>query len=313
MKKYNKYFRNKTILITGGGGFIGKNLQKYFIDNEINYISVNSNDYDLTNQIDVGKLFSDYTFDIIVHLAGFAGGIEFIKKNMAQVYFKNLMLNTLLLKHAVESNTSTIIALNSVNAYPSGLNAPFRENSIYDGLPEKNISSYGMAKRMMLFQSQLYSDLDYVKIINLIADNIYGPHDIFEYSRARVIPANISKFIEAKINNKKVSVWGTGKARRDFIYVDDIIAAIIFSIVNIGESTCLNIGTGTNITIKSLVEKIAYYTQYSHKICWDQSKPEGELIRYLNVEKMIDYGFHTQNSIDDGLTKTIEWYQNHIK
>jgi len=312
LKNYKNSLKNKTILITGSSGFIGQNLQKYLRNNSIKYISPKSSEYDLRNENHVSKLFSDYQFDTIIHLAGVAGGINYIKENKTDIYYSNLMINTLLLKYSLANNISSIVALNTVNAYPSGISPPFSEEFLFSGLPEKNISSYGMAKRMMIFQSELYADTKSIKIINLLSDNIYGPHDIFNRDKARVIPANILRCLEAKENNTDIFVWGSGKALRDFVFVDDIIGAIIFSIEEIKESTYFNVGTGNSISLKKLLNKIASQTNYDGGINWDNSKPEGELIRLLDVKKMNQLGYHAKTSIDDGLKKTIEWYRNNI-
>jgi len=308
LKSCREFLKNKRVLITGGRGFIGCNLIRNFENNLINFIAPDRSEYDLANEIEVRKLFSKENIDIVIHLAGDSGSITYMRDNAPNIYYNNIMMNTLIVKYCVLNSIEVLLALNTVNAYPFDLKAPYSEDSLHNGLPDKNTSGYGMAKRMMIFQSDLYSKKYVTQIINLIADNIYGPHDIFTPGQSRVIPANIYRCIEANIRKNNITVWGSGKVRRDFIFVDDIVSAINFAITSIKKSTYLNIGSGDSITIKELIYKIAEHTEFTGKINWDISKPEGQLIRYLDVEKINNLGFNTKTSIDEGIKKTVKWY-----
>ena len=304
--------KNYKILITGSSGFIGKNLIKYLKQFDLDIIEIRSSDFNLSKEKDIINLFKKFkNISCIINLAADVGGISEIKKNHGRIIYNNVMINTLLLENARKNNVKKFINLNTINAYADS-KFKLKESELWNGFPNNDIFSYGISKRLAIAQSLAYSIQFWFNTITLVVDNTYGPYDNFNPKDSRVIPALISKFYNAKINNEKVvEVWGSGRSVRQFLFVKDLIK-IIYSLLdnNINTNLVLNISNGENISIKDLSYKISSILNFKGKIEFNSNKPEGSKLRIMDnslMKKSIDFKSFT--SIDNGLKETIMWYK----
>jgi len=299
------------ILITGGSGFLGKHVTKLLSDN----ITIpRSAEYDLTKESHVKKLLNDKKPNIIIHLAAAVGGIGINQQKPGTFFYKNLMMGTLLLENARTHNVEKFIAVGTICAYPKHTPIPFKESDLWNGYPEETNAPYGLAKKMMLVQSQSYREEFGYNSIYLLPVNLYGPGDNFNPKSSHVIPAIIKKCVDAKRQNaRSITCWGTGNATREFLYVEDAARAIILATEKYNSSEPMNIGSGKEISIKNLVELIAELSGYDGQIIWDKSKPDGQPRRCLDTTKAKEeIGFVAKTDFKVGLKKTIDWYENEI-
>lgn len=305
------YWRNERVLVTGGAGFLGKSLVPKLRELGAVIFIPRSKEFDLTKEKNVDRVFNKFKPELVIHLAADLGGIGYLRSNPGKVYFNNVVMNILLMEKARQHNVDKFVGINTVNCYPENAKMPLKESYLWSGKPEKNVAPYGLAKRMMIFQSELYRAQYNFNSINLILDNIYGPFDNFDLDTSRVIPALIRKCIEAKEkNNDHVVVWGTGKATRGFLYVEDATRGIILATERYNKSEPVNLGSGFEISIKDLVELIAELTGFGGKIKWDTTKPDGQPRRCLDTSKAKKgFGFVAKVGFTEGLKKTIEWYK----
>ena len=308
------YWRNRRVLVTGGAGFLGKSLVPKLRELGANIFVPRSKEFDLRKEKDVDSVFNKFKPQIVIHLAADLGGIGYLRSNPGKVYFNNVMMNTLLMEKAMRHNVDKFVGINTINCYPENAKMPLKENYLWNGKPEKNVASYGLSKRMMIFQSEVYREQYNLNSINLILDNIYGPFDNFDLVTSRVIPAIIRKCIEAKEKNKDhIVVWGTGKATREFLYVEDATEGIILATEKYNKPEPVNLGSGFEISIKELVELIAEIAGFKGVIRWDTSKPDGQPKRCLDVSKAKkEFGFEAKVDFREGLEKTIEWYRKNL-
>jgi len=300
------------ILVTGGKGFLGKNVcEKLRSRGFKDIITFSRKDYNLTRENDVEKLFKDNAqIDVVLHLAAVVGGIGFNKENPGNIYYENIMMNTLVQEYSRLAGVSKFVGVGSVCSYPKIVPTPFKEEKLWDGYPEETNAPYGLAKKSMLVQSQAYSQQYGFNAIHLVMVNLYGPEDDFNPKTSHVIPALIRKFSEAKQNNyNEVILWGTGSASREFLYVEDAAEGIIHAMEHYNKSFPVNLGSGHEVTIKGLATKIADLTGFEGEIKWDSSKPDGQPRRCLDVSKAEkEFGFKAKTSFDSGLKRTIDWY-----
>ena len=265
----------------------------------------------LTGENNVEKLFKDNAqIDVVLHLAAVVGGIGFNKENPGNIYYENIMMNTLVQEYSRLAGVSKFVGVGSVCSYPKIVPTPFKEEKLWDGYPEETNAPYGLAKKSMLVQSQAYAQQYGFNAIHLVMVNLYGPEDDFNPKTSHVIPALIRKFSEAKQNNyNEVILWGTGSASREFLYVEDAAEGIIHAMEHYNKSFPVNLGSGHEVTIKGLATKIADLTGFEGEIKWDSSKPDGQPRRCLDVSKAEkEFGFKAGTSLDEGLKKTIDWY-----
>ncbi len=302
--------KNKKIIVTGGAGFLGKHLVKKLIERGIpkeNIFIPHHKEYDLRKEQDIKRMFSDFKADIVIHLAGKVGGIGFNREKPGELFYDNLMMGIQLMEQARLNNIEKFVAIGTICAYPKFTPVPFKEENLWDGYPEETNAPYGLAKKMMLVQSQAYRQQYGFNSIFLLPVNLYGPGDNFDPSSSHVIPALIKKCFDAK---EKITVWGTGKASREFFYVEDAAEGIILATEKYNKSEPVNLGAGFEIIIKDLVEKIAKLTGFKGEIEWDRSKPDGQPRRMLDVSKAKEeFNFTAKTDFDEGLKKTIEWYK----
>jgi len=305
--------KDKKILVTGGAGFLGKHLQKKLIERGVkksNIFIPRKKDNDLRIWNNCLKAVKDK--DIIIHLAVIVGGIEFNRQFPGDLYYDNIMMNTQLMEAARLEGVEKFVGIGSVCAYPKYTPVPFKEENLWDGYPEETNAPYGLAKKMMLVQAQAYRQQYDFNAIYLLPVNLYGPNDNFHPEYSHVIPGLIEKFVKAKngLGDKDVVVWGTGKASREFLYVEDCAEAIVLATEKYNKPDPVNIGSGREIKIKDLVKLIAKITDFHGQIFWDKSKSDGQPRRGLDVSKAEkEFGFKATMPLEEGLKKTIEWYK----
>lgn len=307
------FLDNKKILLTGGAGFLGsfvvEQLKKKGIVEE-NIKIPRSKDTDLRRWENCIKVVND--IDIVIHLAAKVGGIGYNQKYPATLFYDNAILGIQLMEVARREGVKKFVSLGTVCSYPKLTPIPFKEENLWNGYPEETNAPYGLVKKMLLVQSQAYSQQYGFNSIFLMPANLYGPRDNFDLESSHVIPALIRKFTEAvEHNNKEVEVWGTGEASREFLYVEDAARAIILATEKYNKPDPVNIGTGFEIKIKDLVELIAELTEFDGEIIWDTTKPDGQPRRCLDISRAKEvFGFAAKVDFREGLRKTIDWYAN---
>ncbi|MCX5840966.1 MAG: GDP-L-fucose synthase [Deltaproteobacteria bacterium] len=305
--------KNKRITITGGKGFLGKHLIQKFRERGFQYIRIGDlPDYNLVNLEDVKKLYDETRPDIVVHLAAKVGGIGFNQENPASLFYDNLMMGVQMIHEGYLRQIEKFVAIGTICAYPKFTPVPFKEENLWNGYPEETNAPYGLAKKMMLVQSQAYRQQYGFHSIFLLPVNLYGPGDNFDPRSSHVIPALIKKCADAIENHEdEITVWGTGQATREFFFVEDAAEAIVLATESYNKSEPVNIGPGFEIAIKDLVALIAELTDFKGKITWDPAKPDGQPRRMLDTTRAFqEFGFKAKTGFREGLKKTIDWYRS---
>lgn len=307
----NNFWKSKRVVVTGGNGFLGKHLVGEIRKKEPKEIFIPSfPEYDLRKYEDCLKIAKKG--DVIIHLAANVGGIGYNREFPGTLFDDNILMGTFMMMAAREAGVKKYVALGTICAYPKFTPVPFKEENLWMGYPEETNAPYGLAKKMQLVQATAYRQQYGFNVIFLLPVNLYGPGDNFNPKSSHVIPALIKKFVDAKENGEsEVVVWGTGKASREFLYVEDAARAIAKATEKYNKEDPVNLGAGFEITIKDLVEKIKKLTGYEGKVVWDKTKPDGQPRRMLDVEKAKkEFGFTAKTSFDEGLKNTINWYIN---
>jgi len=249
--------------------------------------------------------------DVVIHLAAKVGGIGYNRDHPAEMFYDNIMMGTHLMHEAWKAGVKKFVAIGTICCYPKFTPVPFMEENLWNGYPEETNAPYGMAKKMLLVQAQAYRQQYGFNSIFLLPVNLYGPGDNFNPESSHVIPALIKRFSDAKkAGERQVSIWGTGKATREFLFVEDAARAIVLATQKYDKPDPINIGAGFEISIQTLVGKIKNLVAYEGSIVWDTTKPDGQPRRMLNVEKAKkEFGFRASVPFDEGLLKTIGWYK----
>ena len=303
----------KKIMVTGGAGFLGQYVVEKLLERGCKNIFIpRSKDYDLTREVAIKELFDNNKFDIVLHLAGIVGGIGANKANPGKFFYDNLIMGVMLMEYARLHKVEKFVALGTICCYPKFTPVPFREADLWNGYPEETNAPYGLAKKMLLVQSQAYRTQYNFNSIFIMPLNLYGPRDNFNPIFSHVIPALIKKCFDAIDNNDEtITVWGSGNATRGFLCVEDCASAIILATEKYNKSDPVNIGSEIEISIKDLVYLIAKLSGFKGKILFDSSKPDGQPYRCLDTSKAFkEFGFKAKTDFRDGLIKMIEWYKN---
>jgi GDP-L-fucose synthase len=259
---------------------------------------------------DVQRVYRDARPDIVIHLAADVGGIGANRNNPGKFFYNNLMMGTQLMEVARQTGVDKFVAIGTVCAYPKYTPVPFREENLWDGYPEETNAPYGLAKKMLLVQSQAYRQQYGLNAIFLLPANLYGPGDNFDPETSHAIPAIIKKCVDAMHSGKhEITLWGTGSATREFLYVDDAADAILLATERFNAAAPVNLGSGVEIRIRDLAETIARLTGFGGQIVWDHTQPDGQPRRFLDTSKAEAwFGFRSKVRLEDGLQQTIDWY-----
>lgn len=309
MKK--QFWNNKRVLVTGGSGFLGGHLVEALQERGAKVSSPSHKQYDLVDRDAVVKLYKDFPSDMVIHLAAVVGGIGINQKQPGKFFYDNLMMGALLLEYAKQVGIPKFVALGTICAYPKFTPVPFKEDDLWNGYPEETNAPYGLAKKMMLVQSQAYRQQYGYNSIFLLPVNLYGPRDNFDPKSSHVIPALIKKCVDAiESGADSIEVWGDGSPTREFLYVKDAVEGILLAAERYDKSDPVNLGSAFEISIKDLVELIAQETGFKGEIKWDKSKPNGQPRRKLDTSKAgKEFGFKSKTTFQDGLCQTINWYK----
>ena len=309
------FFEDRRIVVTGGAGFLGgyilEGLRKR---GGKNILVPKIEDYDLVNLEDVMRMYDNMKPDIVIHLAAVVGGIGANREHPGEFFYKNLMMGVQLIEQGRVRAIEKFVAIGTICAYPKFTPVPFKEEELWNGYPEETNAPYGLAKKMLLVQSQAYRTEYGFNSIFLLPVNLYGQGDNFDPSSSHVIPALIKKCVDAiEAGADHIDCWGTGRVSREFIYAADAAEGILLATEHYNGDEPVNIGAGFEITIKDLAEKIAELTGFEGELRWDSSKPDGQPRRCLDTSRAKEYfGFEARTDFDEGLEATIKWYREQL-
>jgi len=311
MDNSTQKFPYQRVTVTGGAGFLGRFVVQKLKELDVEVFVPRSRDYNLIEKDDIVRLLNETRPDLVIHLAAVVGGIGYNQKNPGRFFYDNLMMGTQLIEQSRLFGVRKFLATGTVCAYPKFTPVPFKEDDIWNGYPEETNAPYGLAKKMMLVQSQAYRQQYAFNSIFLLPANLYGPGDNFDLETSHVIPALIRKCVEARREGKPfIEAWGSGEVSREFLYVVDCAEALVRAAAVYNESEPVNIGTGNEVMIKDLVKMIARVSDFHGEIRWQASKPDGQPRRRLEVTRALEkFGFSATTSLEDGLRRTIEWYE----
>jgi len=308
------FWSDKRVVVTGGAGFLGSFVVEQLRTKGCRQIIVpRSRDYDLVEMEAVRRLYADTTPDVLIHLAARVGGIGANQANPGRFFYENLMMGSQLIEIGRQRGLGKLVAIGTICAYPKFAPIPFQEDDIWAGYPEETNAPYGLAKKMMLVQSQAYRQQYGFNSIVLFPVNLYGPHDNFDLQTSHVIPALIRKCVEARDTGaSEIVLWGDGTPTREFLYVEDAAEGILLAAEQYEDSRPLNLGTGEEISINGLATMIATEVGYTGRIAWDKTKPNGQPRRCLDVSRIKQtIGFQAKHTLRDGVKKTIAWFHAH--
>ena len=307
-----EFWPDKKVLLTGGAGFLGSHVHDRLRQFGAHDVFVpRQSEYDLTDQDAIQQVILDSDPNIVIHLAAKAGGIGANRAAPAEFFYDNLMMGVPLMHHAWQHGVDKFVAIGTVCSYPKFTPVPFREEDIWKGYPEETNAPYGLAKKMLMVQSEAYRQQYGFNAINLIPVNLYGPRDNFDLETSHVIPALIRKFLEARESGQgPVTLWGDGSPTREFLYAPDAADGILLGAQHLNDSQPVNLGSGVEIQIKDLADLIRELVGYQGEIVWDTSKPNGQPRRALDTSKAKElFGFEADTGLREGIQATIDWYQ----
>jgi GDP-L-fucose synthase len=307
------FWSTRRVCVTGGAGFLGSFIiEKLQARGAVEIFIPKIEEYDLTDPMSIRRMLDDSHPDIILHLAAQVGGIGANREHPAEFFYNNLMMGVQLMHQSWQRGVRKFVALGTVCAYPKFTPVPFKEDDLWNGYPEETNAPYGLAKKMLLVQAQSYRQQYGYNAIFLLPVNLYGPRDNFDLKSSHVIPALIRKCIEAReAGEDEVVVWGDGSPSREFVYVEDAAEGILLAAEKYDGAEPVNIGSGFEIRIKDLAELIARLSDFRGKIVFDPDKPNGQPRRALDVSRAEkEFGFKAKIGFEEGLRRTIEWYES---
>jgi GDP-L-fucose synthase len=304
----------KTV-VTGGAGFLGTHLVDRLRAQGIEPYIPLLDDWDLTRERDVERLFTQTRPELLIHLAAEVGGIGANQANPGRYWYANLMMGAHILERSRLSGLRKLVLIGTICAYPKFAPVPFKEEDLWNGYPEETNAPYGIAKKTLLVGAQAYREQYELDAVYLMPVNLYGPRDNFNLETSHVIPALIRKMVEAgRSGEREVVLWGDGSPTREFLYVDDCAEAILLAAERYDGPDPVNIGTGSEISIRELAELIAELTGYDGELVWDKSKPNGQPRRRLDTSRAERlFGFRARTSLREGLERTVAWYRESVR
>ncbi len=310
----SSFWSGRRVMVTGGHGFLGRSVtEKLTARGASDIFAPRSADYDLRTADGISRALAEAEPNLIIHLAAVVGGIGANRENPGRFFYDNAIMGIQLIEQARLARAEKFVTVGTVCAYPKFTPVPFREDDLWNGYPEETNAPYGLAKKMLLVQGQAYRQQYGFNAIHLIPVNLYGPGDNFDPRSSHVIPALIKKCVDARDSGaESIEVWGTGSASREFLYVEDAAEGVVLGAELYEGADPVNLGTGTEITIRDLVELIARLTEFRGQIRWDASKPDGQPRRALDTSRARDrFGFLARIDFEEGLRRTIDWYATH--
>ncbi len=307
------FWKKERVVVTGGAGFLGSFVCEKLQKAGVKELFVpRSSEYDLREKEAIVRLFQETKPTLVIHLAGSVGGIGANRKNPGKFFYDNAIMGIQLMECARQLEVGKFVVTGTVCAYPKFCPVPFREKDLWEGYPEETNAPYGIAKKILLVQSQGYREQYGFNSIFLLPVNLYGPGDNFDPESSHVIPALIRKCIEANRSGQPwIECWGSGTATREFLYVEDAAEGLVLAAEHYDRSDPVNLGAGSEISIKDLTESIARLTGFEGEIRWNTDYPDGQPRRALDASRAAkEFGFHAKVSLEEGLKKTIDWYEN---
>ena len=308
------FWRDKRTVVTGGAGFLGSFVVERLRQLGCSTIIVpRKREFDLLQQSQIVRLLETSRPDTIIHLAAVVGGIGANRENPGKFLYENLMMGVQLMEQARLAGVAKFVSIGTICSYPKFTPVPFHEDSLWDGYPEETNAPYGLAKKMLLVQGQAYREQYGFNAVHVLPVNLYGPRDNFDPASSHVIPALIKKCVDAQqAGEPHITVWGTGRATREFLYVEDAAEGILLATESYNGPEPINLGAGFEISIRELVELIVKVTGFSGAIEWDSFKPDGQPRRCLDTSRAQRYfGFKAHTSFEEGLRNTVAWYREH--
>jgi GDP-L-fucose synthase len=305
---------DKRIVVTGGGGFLGSHIvEKLAADGCRNIFVPRSAQYDLTRIADVLSMYDDARPEVIIHAAVKGGGIGLNRERPGELFYDNILMGVQVMEQARLHGVEKFVTVGTVCAYPKFAPVPFKEEDLWGGYPEESNAPYGLAKKMLLVQGQAYRQQYGFNAIHLLLVNLYGPRDNFDLETSHVVPALIRKCVDAvETGRDEVVVWGTGRASREFLYVEDAAEAVVLAAERYDGAEPVNVGSGREVSTREIVGLIALRTGFLGRIVWDASKPDGQPRRCLDVCKADElFGFRARTALEEGLERSISWYRAH--
>lgn len=303
-------WKSTRVLVTGGAGFLGSFVVEKLRERGAREIVIpRSKDYDLVDGSAIRRLLADAKPDLVIHLAARVGGIGANRENPGRFFYENAMMGIQLIHESWKAGVKKLVACGTICAYPKFTPVPFKEDDLWNGFPEETNAPYGIAKKIMSVQSAGYREQYGFNSVVVYPVNLYGPRDNFDLHSSHVIPAMLRKFHEAKLGGRpEVVLWGDGSPTREFIYAADCADGLVLAAERYDSSEPVNIGSGQEISIRELAERIMRLTDYQGRIVWDTSKPNGQPRRRLDVSRARDrFGFEATTSLDEGLRRTLAW------